>query len=158
MPVQKAPTGELSSQYVSCMNIEIVRQTNCVICHRPDVMGFAWSVSISSTSIVESNYPKMPSERTHLEKPVYNKKDRNEELYGLVYDPHENVNLLIGEVYESNRNVSYRLNEVYYYPRWDEARRIYLELRGEKDRIWRSRNPLVIYLRVLRDSIGKHLP
>lgn len=69
---------------------------------------------------------------------IYNKKNKSEELYDLKLDPHENVNLLIDKWVDRNRNKFYSLEEIFYYPRWEEARRAYAELRKEKDRIWKQ--------------------
>ncbi|MDP8200864.1 MAG: sulfatase-like hydrolase/transferase [Candidatus Tenebribacter burtonii] len=68
---------------------------------------------------------------------IFNKKDNTEELYDLDFDPSENVNLLINKWYDRNRLGYYNLNEIYYYPYWDKVENVYLELRAEKDRIWK---------------------
>jgi len=69
---------------------------------------------------------------------IYSKKGRSEELYDLSSDPDENVNLLIKDWYDTDRKKKYPLDEIYYYGRWDEAGRAYIELRSEKNRIWRK--------------------
>lgn len=69
---------------------------------------------------------------------IYNKKNHSEELYDLKFDPKENVNLLIDNWIDRNRHKFYFLEEVHYYPRWDEAEKAYIELKKEKDRIWRK--------------------
>jgi hypothetical protein len=68
---------------------------------------------------------------------IFNKRDKTEELYDIEFDPNENVNLLIDRFYDRNRLAFYNLNEIYYYPHWDKVKDIYLELKTEKDRIWR---------------------
>ena len=69
---------------------------------------------------------------------IFNKKNRSEEFYDLKYDPGENVNLLMENWEDRNRDKSYYLEEIYYYPRWDKAENAYVDLRREKDRIWRE--------------------
>lgn len=69
---------------------------------------------------------------------IYNKRNNSEELYDLRYDPNENVNLLIESWYDRNRDKNYYLEEIYYYPRWEEAKKAYLKLKNEKDRIWKE--------------------
>ena len=69
---------------------------------------------------------------------IYNKRTRTEELYDLEYDPTENVNLLIVGWDDRNRCGQYLLEEIYYYPHWDQAGDACVELRREKDRIWRE--------------------
>jgi len=77
---------------------------------------------------------------------IYNKKNKSEELYDLKYDPHEDVNLLMNRVIEIHRKTIYYLGEVYYYPRWDEAKQAYFELREEKDRIWKQGSKIMGFL------------
>lgn len=69
---------------------------------------------------------------------IYNKSNKSEELYDLKYDPCEYVNLLIDNWYDWNRGENYYLEEIYYYPRWEEARKAYSELKLEKNRIWKQ--------------------
>ncbi|MCD4704707.1 hypothetical protein K8R66_01390, partial [bacterium] len=64
----------------------------------------------------------------------------SEELYDIQFDPNENVNLLIDKFYDRNRFKYYNLEEIYYYPFWDNIPDIYLELKNEKDRIWKEGN------------------
>lgn len=69
---------------------------------------------------------------------IYNKVNKSEELYDLKYDPHENTNLLLSEWFNKSRNNTFYLTEIFYYPRWEKAKETYLELKQEKDRIWRQ--------------------
>jgi hypothetical protein len=69
---------------------------------------------------------------------IYNKKNKSEELYDLKYDVNESVNLLIENWYDRSRQKNYFLEEIYYYPRWQEARNAYNELKNEKNRIWKQ--------------------
>ena len=69
---------------------------------------------------------------------IYNKINKTEEIYDLNFDPNENVNLLIDKWYDRNRIGYYNLNEIYYYPYWDKIEEVYLELKIEKNRIWKQ--------------------
>jgi hypothetical protein len=69
---------------------------------------------------------------------IYNKRNRTEELYDVDFDPNENVNLLIEDWFDRNRLGYYKTSEIFYYPYWDKVKDIYLELKAEKDRIWRE--------------------
>jgi arylsulfatase A-like enzyme len=69
---------------------------------------------------------------------IYNKRNKSEELFDLKFDPKENVNLLLNSIYNRNRQKNYFLDEIYFYPRWSEAKEAYLELRNEKDRLWKD--------------------
>lgn len=69
---------------------------------------------------------------------IYNKRNKSEELYDLEYDPNENVNLLIEYWYEKNRDKKYLLEKIYFYPFWGRLKEVYLELKNEKNRIWRE--------------------
>ncbi len=69
---------------------------------------------------------------------IYNKWTKSEELYDLEYDPNEDVNLLIDNWYDRNRRGYYFLDNMYYYPRWDQAKEVYAELKKEKERLWRD--------------------
>ena len=69
---------------------------------------------------------------------IYNKQDKTEEFYDIEFDPNENVNLLIDKWYDRNRLGYYNLDEIYYYPYWDKVKYIYMELKNEKDRIWKQ--------------------
>jgi arylsulfatase A-like enzyme len=71
---------------------------------------------------------------------IYNKRTRTEELYDLDHDPSEEVNLLVESWYDRNRRGRYLLEEIYHYQSWNQAADAYLELRREKDRIWREGN------------------
>lgn len=68
---------------------------------------------------------------------IYNKKDKSEELYDVVFDPNENCNLIKDYVFDHDRNVITPLRELYFYPYWDKVEEMRQTLRKEKDRIWR---------------------
>ncbi len=90
----------------------------------------------------DTQYYQQPNRKLAIRKGdfkyIYNKKGKSEELYDLSNDPNENVNLLIKELYDPDRKWKFCLDEVYYYERWDEAEKAYIELRAEKDRIWKK--------------------
>jgi len=110
----------------------------------------------------DTQYYEQPDRKLMIRKGdfkyIYNKKSKSEELYDLSYDPDETVNLLVERWHEPNRRVTYFLRDVYYYPRWDEAERAALELKGEKDRIWRTGNPLTSSFLAIRGRVGKYVP
>ena len=69
---------------------------------------------------------------------IYNKRGGSEELYDLSFDPRESVNLLLNSVYNLNREKNYFLEEVYFYPKWSKAKKAYIDLKAEKNRIWKE--------------------
>ena len=69
---------------------------------------------------------------------IYNKKERSEEFYDLSVDPFETVNLLTENWYSAKRQVTFPLDKIYSYPKWNEAKEAYSELKKEKERIWRE--------------------
>ena len=69
---------------------------------------------------------------------IFNKRNKSEELYDLVFDPNENVNLLLNSIYNRNRKKNYFLEEVFYYTKWKKAHESFQELRKEKERIWKD--------------------
>lgn len=84
---------------------------------------------------------------------IYNKKGKTEELYDLKYDPNENVNLLLDKIKDVDRMKDYFFDEVHYYPRWEDAKQAYFELKGERELIWRTGSRFVhacIYLREIK--------
>lgn len=110
----------------------------------------------------DTQYYTQPDRKLMLRKGdfkyIYNKRSRKEELYDLTFDLHEDVNLLLEEVYEPDRKISYRLHEVYPYSRWKEAREAYIDLRGEKNRVWQSSSFLATCQWRLVDYVGRNLP
>lgn len=83
---------------------------------------------------------------------IYSKRGGVEELYDVIFDPEENVNLL-REIYtDGHRGSRYFLGEMFYYLRWDEAKAAYLELKQEKDRIWRTGTKLGDLAFLLRNT------
>lgn len=101
----------------------------------------------------DSRYYLQPDRRLAIRKGdfkyIFNKLDRSEELYDLKYDPTENVNLLLDKIVDVERLSEYFLDEVFYYPRWVEAKERYLELKAEKNRIWKNGNWLAeLYIQI----------
>jgi len=94
----------------------------------------------------DSQYYQQPNRKLAIRKGdfkyIYNKIDKSEELYDLSVDPGENANLLVKDWYDPDRKRTVPLDQLYYYKRWDEAETAYGELRGEKDRIWRTESRL----------------
>jgi len=100
----------------------------------------------------DSRYYLQPDRKLAIRKGdfkyIYNKNDKSEELYDLTYDANENVNLLLDKIIDTERLSEYFLDEIFYYPRWKEAEKAYLELKAEKDRIWKNGNQWVeLYIR-----------
>lgn len=83
-------------------------------------------------SIIKNNY-----------KYIYNKRTKEEELYDLLFDPNENVNLLQEIIIEYGRKIKYHLDEIYYYPYWNDLESIYMELKLQKEKIWKKGNPVI---------------
>lgn len=101
-------------------------------------------------AIIKANY-----------KYIYNTHGKQEELYDLEFDPNENVNLLVNSIYDKNRFCIYKLDEVYYYPFWDQVEEIFVELRNEKNRIWKDANCFINILyslnKVRRNGIYNYI-
>jgi|GEM_PF-702683 hypothetical protein len=83
-------------------------------------------------AIIKNNY-----------KYIFNKRNKTEELYDIIFDPLENVNLLMNEYYDRNRFQKYKLDQIYFYPNWHEVKKIYLELRSVKETMWKQGNLFV---------------
>ncbi len=69
---------------------------------------------------------------------IYNKQTDTEELYDVLYDPHEDFNLIDDYGNDVDRNKRYSLREVYFYPYWDEAASVRDVMRQKKNEIWRD--------------------
>ncbi len=83
---------------------------------------------------------------------IFSKWGGTEELYDVKFDPGETVNLLRNSYTDNLRRVTYFLDEVFHYPKWDEAKTAYEELRNEKHRIWRTGTKLGDLAFILRDA------
>ena len=89
---------------------------------------------------------------------LYNKETDTEELYDLDVDPAENMNLLKKYYDYPGRNLYYPYEELFYYKFWDRAKKYYIKLREEKDRIWRSGNCFDHFMRKLAKLKTKYSP
>lgn len=69
---------------------------------------------------------------------VYHKKSKQEELFDLSYDKHEEFNLIEDSVFDVDRKFLVPSTEEYFYPYWDEARAIRTYFRKLKAQIWRD--------------------
>jgi len=69
---------------------------------------------------------------------IYSRRNHQEELYDVVYDPSEDVNLITDHKYDPDRHLSCPTAEMYYYPYWDELPKMRELLRKERIRIWRE--------------------
>ena len=109
----------------------------------------------------DTQYYQQPNRKLAIRKGdfkyIYNKRDKSEELYDLSNDPNENVNLLITDWYDADRKKKYPLDEVYYYEKWAEAEKAYLELKAEKNRIWREGRIFTTLLIAGKNVIRPHL-
>lgn len=105
----------------------------------------------------DTRYYQQPNRKLAIRKGdfkyIYNKRGKGEELYDLSTDPHEDINLLIRDWYDPDGNVRYTLEEVYLYERWDEAEKVYMELRAEKNRVWKDGRIFTSLLVTVKDII-----
>jgi hypothetical protein len=85
---------------------------------------------------------------------IFNKRGKKEELYDVVYDPHETQNLIVDRMIDPDRGLRVSIEEMYFYPRWEELDRERDVLRGELKRIWRSPT-FKQHLRALYEKNGK---
>lgn len=77
---------------------------------------------------------------------IYNKKDKSEELYDLIYDPNERCNIVRDYYFDKDRKLNTMISEVYFTPRWDERDSYLPVFRHELKRIWKT-PPLIIDIR-----------
>ena len=68
---------------------------------------------------------------------IYNKSDKTEELYDLVFDRYERVNLLQDKVFDPDRKIISPIREYYFSPHWDDVADIVNSFRCVRDKIWR---------------------
>lgn len=68
----------------------------------------------------------------------YDKEAKKEFLYDLDFDPEENHNLVYPEFYDTDRFLWYSTSQCFYYPYWDDAMKVLLELRKIKDDMWKN--------------------
>ncbi len=85
---------------------------------------------------------------------IYSAERKKEELYDVVYDPHETQNLLDRNIHDEDRKITLTLDEMYFYPYWDEANENAKLLREEWKRIWKKPNTIE-YIRALYEKYGK---
>lgn len=69
---------------------------------------------------------------------IYNRREKTEELYDVIYDPNENVNLISDRKNDIDRHASCLTQELYYYNSWDELPEIRKKMREEFKKIWRE--------------------
>ena len=85
---------------------------------------------------------------------IFNKEDKSEELYDLVYDPMEEYNILKQVYYEKNRTSWVRYDELHYYPYNNEAMKELETLKGELKKIYRCGTPYEEFKIRLKNKIG----
>jgi arylsulfatase A-like enzyme len=69
---------------------------------------------------------------------IYSRKGSKEELYDVKYDPNENDNLLEDFIYDIDRKRKVSKKELIYYPNRKEVKNVYIILKQEFDRIWKT--------------------
>lgn len=69
---------------------------------------------------------------------IYNKTDRSEELYDLIYDRFERCNMIKDTFFDKDRKLTTVTREVYFTPRWGEAEIMREEMRNEFGKIWKT--------------------
>ena len=77
---------------------------------------------------------------------IYNKKNKSEELYDLIYDPDERCNLIDDYVYDVDRRLNTRISEIYFTPRWNDRGVILPVFRNELKAVWKE-PPLSLKIR-----------
>lgn len=68
----------------------------------------------------------------------YSKEDKSEVLYDIEFDKEENHNLIYPEFYDTDRFLWYSTAQCFFYPYWKESQQVVTELRGIKEKIWRT--------------------
>lgn len=92
---------------------------------------------ISDTQYYAQPYRKIAIIRGKY-KYIYNKFEKNEELYDLDFDPNENINLLDKLLYDTDRNRYVNVSQVIFYPWMDEAMENYQHIKEFFDSIWKT--------------------
>ncbi len=69
---------------------------------------------------------------------IFEKATKKEYLYDTEWDPSEDHNLLATEFYDTDRNKNYSAVQRFFYPYWDKAKEITIELKAAKNEIWRN--------------------
>ena len=82
---------------------------------------------------------------------IYNKQDKTEELYDLLWDPSENYNILKYDYYDKDRHKRIIYDEVFFYPYKNIALNEVNNFRQIKESIWRNGSLLFeLYQKVRR--------
>lgn len=69
---------------------------------------------------------------------IYNKNTKEEELYDVEWDPHQDFNLISDYVYDTDRKSEAISRELYFYPYWNKLPEVRERLRYEKDKVWKD--------------------
>lgn len=69
---------------------------------------------------------------------IYNKEDKSEEFYDMVYDHNMRCNLLRPFNYDTDRGINAMVREYYFSPHWDHINEIVAPFRQIKNDIWRN--------------------
>ena len=69
---------------------------------------------------------------------IYSKEDRKEFFYDLRFDPEEKHNLAQPEFFDVDRYIWYSTVQCFYYPDWENALKVMIELRNIKDKMWKN--------------------
>ena len=84
---------------------------------------------------------------------IYDKKNRKEYLYDLIFDPEERFSIMEDYVFDVDRKIMEPSREVYYYPDWLKLDEIRSFFRAEKNKIWKEGSRLVLLKNDLKNLI-----
>lgn len=103
---------------------------------------------------VDSQYYTQPDRKLAIieerYKYIYNKRNKVEELYDLVWDSEERYNLLEVDRYDEDKKQLRNARELYFYPYREEAQNAYERLKSIKDSMWQVgtwKEETICYLR-----------
>lgn len=87
---------------------------------------------------------------------IYSAQGKREELYDVIYDPHETVNLVHDCVKDPDRGIVLSLHEMYVYPNWDNIQRELEILRACRKNVWKKMSKQE-YMCAIYEKIGKFI-
>ncbi len=87
---------------------------------------------------------------------IYNRRTRKEELYDVLYDPHEDVNLISDWKYDVDRHLATLTGELFYYDSWEELPAVRAEMRRIFKSVWREAEG-VDKFRMYKNYYGKNI-
>ena len=85
---------------------------------------------------------------------IYSMTGRKEELYDVLFDPHEQQNLISDKMMDIDRGITVTINEMFFYPYWNDLDRERAIMRKELKNVWKNPS-LREYIRATYERYGK---